>query len=169
MERREFLISVAILASAMRQGMAQQNAKMKRVAMLNPAVKAADMRIGGDPTYAIIFEEMKRLGYVDGVNMFLKPREFVGLFGGAVASWPLAASAHAKVSSALTRPALVFAGSAACFAVGKPVHRSLENGHCVASLGIRHSRYIDIELKRGIIFVNEVASLKNVIVNIDDL
>jgi hypothetical protein len=48
----------------MRQGMAQQNAKMKRVAMLNPAVKAADMRIGGDPTYAIIFEEMKRLGYV---------------------------------------------------------------------------------------------------------
>ena len=50
MKRQEFLIAVAILASAMRQGMAQQNAKMKRVAMLNPAVKAADMRIGGDPT-----------------------------------------------------------------------------------------------------------------------
>jgi len=86
MKRQEFLIAVAILASAMRQGMAQQNAKMKRVAMLNPAVKAADMRIGGDPTYAIIFEEMKRLGYGEGVNMFLKRREFVGLFGGAVAS-----------------------------------------------------------------------------------
>src|SRR5215813_9893147 len=66
-------------------------------------------------------------------------------------------------------PALVFAGSAACFAVGKPVHRSLENGHCVASLGIRHSRYINIELKRGIIFVNEVTSLKSIIVNVDDL
>jgi putative tryptophan/tyrosine transport system substrate-binding protein len=80
MKRQEFLIAVAILASAMRQGMAQQTAKMKRVAMLNPAVKAADMRIGGDPTYAIIFEEMKRLGYVEGVNMFLKRREFVGFF-----------------------------------------------------------------------------------------
>src|SRR5215469_14173577 len=53
--------------------------RLKRVAMLNPAVKAADMRIGGDPTYAIMFEEMKRLGYVEGVNMFLKRREFVGL------------------------------------------------------------------------------------------
>ena len=27
------------------------------------------MRIGGDPTYALIFEEMKRLGYVEGVNL----------------------------------------------------------------------------------------------------
>ena len=33
---------------------------MRRVAMINPAMKPADMRIGGDPNYTIIFEEMKR-------------------------------------------------------------------------------------------------------------
>ena len=71
MKRREFLIATAMLATATPQAMAQQHAKMKRVAMFHPAVKAVDMRIGGDPTYAIIFEEMKRLGYVEGVNMIV--------------------------------------------------------------------------------------------------
>ena len=53
---------------------------MKRVAMINPAVKAADMRIGGDPTYAIIFEEMKRLGYVEGVNIIVDRYSAEGRF-----------------------------------------------------------------------------------------
>jgi putative tryptophan/tyrosine transport system substrate-binding protein len=50
---------------------AQQAAKMKRVAMIHPAMTPADMKIGGDPTYAIVFEEMKRLGYVEGVNLIV--------------------------------------------------------------------------------------------------
>jgi putative tryptophan/tyrosine transport system substrate-binding protein len=71
MKRREFLIATAMLATAMRQAMAQQSAKMKRVAMVHPATKPDDMRIGGDPNYAIILKEMKRLGYVEGVNMIV--------------------------------------------------------------------------------------------------
>jgi putative tryptophan/tyrosine transport system substrate-binding protein len=71
MKRREFLIAAAMLASEMQQAMAQQPAKIKRVAMIHPAMKPGDMRIGGDPTYAIIFEEMKRLGYVEGDNLIV--------------------------------------------------------------------------------------------------
>jgi hypothetical protein len=52
MKRRAFLITSATLATAMRQALAQQLGKMKRVAMVHPATKPDDMRIGGDPTYA---------------------------------------------------------------------------------------------------------------------
>jgi putative ABC transport system substrate-binding protein len=38
------------------------------------------MRIGGDPTYAIIFEEMKRLGYVEGVNIIVDRYSAEGRF-----------------------------------------------------------------------------------------
>ena len=34
-----------------------------------PRLKTSEIRIGGDPNYTIIFEEMKRLGYVEGVNL----------------------------------------------------------------------------------------------------
>jgi putative ABC transport system substrate-binding protein len=71
MKRRAFLVATAMLAAATRRAIAQQPAKMKRLAMIHPAMKPADMRIGGDPTYAIIFEEMKRLGYVEGVNLIV--------------------------------------------------------------------------------------------------
>jgi hypothetical protein len=68
MKRREFLIATAVLATATRQAMAQQAAKMKRLAIIHSAVKPADMRIGGDPNYATFLEELKRLGYVEGVQ-----------------------------------------------------------------------------------------------------
>jgi putative ABC transport system substrate-binding protein len=80
MKRRAFLVATAMLATATRQAMAQQPEKMKRVAMIHPALKPADMRIGGDPTYAIIFEEMKRLGYVEGVNLIVDRYSAEGRF-----------------------------------------------------------------------------------------
>jgi putative ABC transport system substrate-binding protein len=80
MKRRAFLVATAMLATATRQAMAQQPAKMKRVAMIHPALKPADIRIGGDPTYAIIFEEMKRLGYVEGVNLIVDRYSAEGRF-----------------------------------------------------------------------------------------
>jgi putative ABC transport system substrate-binding protein len=39
--------------------------------MVHPATKPADMRIGGDPNYTMIFEEIKRLGYVEGINLIV--------------------------------------------------------------------------------------------------
>jgi putative ABC transport system substrate-binding protein len=80
MKRREFLIATAMLATATRQTVAQQAAKMKRVAMVHPATKPADMRIGGDTAYAIIFEEMKRLGYVEGTNLVVDRYSAEGRF-----------------------------------------------------------------------------------------
>jgi putative ABC transport system substrate-binding protein len=78
--RREFIVSAAIFAAATRHVSAQQPAKMKRLAMVNPTMKPADMRIGGDPTYTVIFEEMKRLGRVEGVNLIVDRNSAEGRF-----------------------------------------------------------------------------------------
>jgi putative tryptophan/tyrosine transport system substrate-binding protein len=71
MKRREFIGLVGGAAAWPLAARAQQPAKMKRVAMVNVAIKADDMRIGGDPYYAILFDEMKRLGYAEGVNLIV--------------------------------------------------------------------------------------------------
>ena len=70
MRRRDFLVAT-LLGIAAPRAAAQSASTVKRVAMMHPAMKPADMRIGGDPTYAIIFEELKRLGYVEGVNLIV--------------------------------------------------------------------------------------------------
>jgi len=69
MRRREFITLIGGAAASPIVARAQQPAKMKRVAMIHPATKAEDLRIGGDPNYTIILEEIKRLGYVEGVNL----------------------------------------------------------------------------------------------------
>jgi putative ABC transport system substrate-binding protein len=51
---------------------AQQPSKLKRLAIIEPAAKPADVSIGGNPGYAIFFEEMKRLGYVEGRNLIVE-------------------------------------------------------------------------------------------------
>jgi len=39
---------------------------------LNPSTKIDDMRIGrNEPGYTILFEEMKRHGYIEGVNLIV--------------------------------------------------------------------------------------------------
>jgi putative ABC transport system substrate-binding protein len=72
MRRRDFLLAATMLTIAMSRASPQQPAKMKRVAMIHPTMKPAEMRIGGDPLRSIIFEEMKRLGYVEGVNLIVE-------------------------------------------------------------------------------------------------
>ena len=59
---------------------AEQSGRMKRVAMVNVATVPADMRIGGDPNYTIVFEEMRRLGYVEGTNLIVDRYSAEGRF-----------------------------------------------------------------------------------------
>jgi putative tryptophan/tyrosine transport system substrate-binding protein len=80
MRRREFIAGLGAAGLWPFATHAQQATKIKRVAMINPALKPADMRIGGDPSYSIIFEEMKRLGYVEGVNLIVDRYSAEGRF-----------------------------------------------------------------------------------------
>lgn len=69
MKRRTFLTLIGGAAASPLVGRAQQPAKMKRLAMLHPTSKAEDLSIGGDLDYTIILEEIKRRGYIEGVNL----------------------------------------------------------------------------------------------------
>src|SRR6266436_4292334 len=70
MRRRDFFTllggAVAAWPAAVQ---AQQAAKMKRIALASPAVKVADL--GSDPNFLTFFEELKRLGYIEGTNLII--------------------------------------------------------------------------------------------------
>src|ERR1700687_494731 len=68
MRRREFIAGL-MLAPTMRGAVAQQSAKMKRIAMVSPADKVGDMTIHGRLVFRVFFEELNRLGYVEGQNL----------------------------------------------------------------------------------------------------
>jgi putative ABC transport system substrate-binding protein len=103
MKRRESITLIGGTAAAWAlAARAQQSAKMKRVAMIHPATKPSDMRIGGDPNFTIIFEEIKRLGYVEGVNLTVDRYSAEGRFD----RFP--EIAHEVVA---TRPDVIFASS----------------------------------------------------------
>jgi putative ABC transport system substrate-binding protein len=80
MKRRTFITLIGGAAASPLVARAQQSAKMKRVAMINPTMKPDDMRIGGDPGFTLFFEEVKRLGYVEGVNMIVNRYSAEGRF-----------------------------------------------------------------------------------------
>ena len=80
MRRRKFIAGLGAACLWPCATHAQQATKIKRVAMIIPTGKPADLRIGGDPYYSIIFEEMKRLGYVEGVNLMVDRRSAEGRF-----------------------------------------------------------------------------------------
>ena len=69
MKRRDFLLAAAMLAPALRRASAQQPAPKKRVAAI--VYKVEDARIGGDPNATAFFEELQRLGYVEGGNLIV--------------------------------------------------------------------------------------------------
>jgi putative ABC transport system substrate-binding protein len=70
MKRRDFLFVAAMLAPAIRRASAQQPATKKRLAVI-VAGKVEDSRIGRDPNATIFFEELQRLGYVEGGNLIV--------------------------------------------------------------------------------------------------
>jgi putative tryptophan/tyrosine transport system substrate-binding protein len=71
MRRREFIGLIGGAAVSPIVARAQQPAKMKRLALVDPALKVADMRIGGDSGYTVGLQELQRLGYIEGQNLII--------------------------------------------------------------------------------------------------
>src|SRR5689334_22213416 len=70
MKRRDFLFAAAMLTPAIRHASAQQPATKKRLAAILFG-KLEDARMGGDPLATVFFEELQRLGYVEGGNLIV--------------------------------------------------------------------------------------------------
>ena len=68
MRRREFLIASAVLVSGTRRTSAQQ-VSTKRLALVHPSTRVAEMKIGGDIGFTIYLQELQRLGFVEGQNL----------------------------------------------------------------------------------------------------
>jgi putative tryptophan/tyrosine transport system substrate-binding protein len=71
MHRRDFVAGLMI-ASAMPHALAQQPAKTKRIALVASVTKVSNM--GADKTwfYRAFFEELKRLGFIEGQNLVVE-------------------------------------------------------------------------------------------------
>ena len=96
MKRREFITLVGGVAAAWPLAVrAQQPAKMKRVAMVHPSRKVDDLTINGPAAFKAFFEELSRLGYVEGQNLAVerysgegRPERYIGLAREVVSSHP---------------------------------------------------------------------------------
>jgi len=73
MKRRDF-IAGASLASAISITWAQQHSKVYRLALAAPSTPITEMKeASGHPVYRPLFEELKRLGYIEGRNLVVDP------------------------------------------------------------------------------------------------
>jgi putative ABC transport system substrate-binding protein len=70
MQRREFITLLGGAAATWPlAAQAQQPARMKRIAVVTPATKVSEISVSGRPYYRAFFEELSRLGYVEGQNL----------------------------------------------------------------------------------------------------
>ena len=69
MRRRDFITALGAAATWPLAARAQQPAKMKRIAFVHPAAKVSEISVSGAPYYRAFFEELSRLGYVEGQNL----------------------------------------------------------------------------------------------------
>jgi putative ABC transport system substrate-binding protein len=72
MRRREFIALIGGAAAWPLAVRAQQSSKMKRIAIVSPATKISDMSVSGYRIYRVFFEELSRLGYVEGQNLVVE-------------------------------------------------------------------------------------------------
>src|SRR6266851_6035187 len=72
MQRREFITLFGGTAATWPLAARAQQAKMKRIAMVSPADKIGDIGVNGSPFYRMVFEELSRLGYVEGQNFVVE-------------------------------------------------------------------------------------------------
>jgi putative ABC transport system substrate-binding protein len=70
MKRREFMTLVGGAAATWPLGARAQQTKVYRIAIVHPSSRVADMsETSGPPTYKALFGELRRLGYVEGINL----------------------------------------------------------------------------------------------------
>src|SRR4051812_48817525 len=70
MQRREFItLFGGVTATWPLAAHAQQPARMKRIAFIHPGMKVGEMSLSGPPQYRAFFQELSRLGYVEGQNL----------------------------------------------------------------------------------------------------
>jgi putative tryptophan/tyrosine transport system substrate-binding protein len=70
MRRRDFIKGIAVPTTWPLAARAQQTAKTHRIALVHPSVSIADMsESGANPNYTALFKELRRLGYIEGVNL----------------------------------------------------------------------------------------------------
>ena len=72
MKRREFIAALGGAAAWPMAARAQQSSRMKRIAIVSPATKIGDMGVNGSRFYRVFFEELSRLGYVEGRNLVVE-------------------------------------------------------------------------------------------------
>ena len=70
MRRRDFLIAATMLVSAQHAAHSQSVLK-KRIAVVSPSTKVAEMKIGEDNPLGWLLSELKPLGYVEGENLIV--------------------------------------------------------------------------------------------------
>jgi putative ABC transport system substrate-binding protein len=72
MRRRDFIKGITVSTTWPGMARAQQAVKTHRIALVHPSASIADMsESGGNPNYAVLFKELRRLGYVEGVNLVI--------------------------------------------------------------------------------------------------
>jgi len=69
MRRRDFITALGTAATWPLAAGAQQPAKMKRIALVTSSAKVSEISVSGRPYYRAFFEELSRLGYVEGQNL----------------------------------------------------------------------------------------------------
>ena len=69
MRRRDFITAFGTAAAWPLAVRAQQPAKIKRVAVVHPVERVGNMTINGRRSFRVFFEELSRLGYVEGQNL----------------------------------------------------------------------------------------------------
>ncbi len=69
MRRRDFITALGTAPTWPLAARAQRSAKMKRIAVVNSAGNASRISLTGPPQYRAFFEELSRLGYVEGQNL----------------------------------------------------------------------------------------------------
>jgi putative ABC transport system substrate-binding protein len=71
MRRRDFIkVVVGSAVTWPLAALAQQATKTYRIALVHPSASIAEMtESGGYPPYAVLFKELRRLGYIEGVNL----------------------------------------------------------------------------------------------------